>query len=1532
MQKVASKALGVLLVLCMLLGLFPAAAMAADAPSDISGHWAQRQLQSFVDDGYLEGYEDGTYRPNDKATRAEFSALMNRVAGLTQESADIQKFEDVSANRWYYADLAKGLAAGYLAGTTPTTMEPNASATREQAFAMLARLLKMTDGDTAVLARFSDGGSVSRYARGCIAALVSAGIVSGYPDGTLLPQGTLTRAEAVMILYNCKSLLQGEEPPSGLKDGVYTGTGTGYGGELTVTVTVSGGRITAIEIGENKETEIYLNSAKAVIDQIIANQGTDGVDAVSGATYSSYGIINAVKDALKDAASQTAETIEVTSWKEFVDALASAKDGDTVKLTEDITNAGDVIDATSSATPGVAKVNRSITIDGNQHSITKGDDTAFCFEIGESASHGGPADSEGGRGESGGKGGNAASNGRAKGDVEGEQGSGSADSKVTVTIKALTIDGASYEKKMGGAMYTQEGAVLNLESVTFRNCAAENTGMFTNGGGALYVGGGTTVTASNCTFVNNRVGTDDKLNGRGGAVYAVFGSTVVLDGCTFSENQADYGGAVAAMGTNVSLTVKNCTFEGSNNATYGGNDIYIFDGYTYVKKGQALDSAVTAEIIGNTYKGVESDDYTSYRVVRGSVLGDITDTTSMGRDSSVAPEVEEGVIDPETTTVTKTGCKGAGGVFTAGWALTFAPTAYDRNETPVEAVNGASAYTYLLMNIPYADFYAAEVENDVAVDAVSSATKAKTMSGSLVAGSYHVNADGSDITGIIYPVAVPADADLSACKQITDADSLEITVTNRGQTTTTVYEGKDALFGNPSYSYYVLTEAPSNYKILSVGADGAFSFSKAQGVVTKTSDVTASFMTESSYGDFQLNLVGFDAVSEDTVYGVFLTAADGSGYGLRHLENVWLKTQLAWATGFTTAVHGSPTSSEHYVSMMGKTITSVTYITSSGIYEIPVEIYVPVKFANDLAVVDAAVMAKSTSVSVTLPEAFEPSLTVLDASGNDVTESYGFALDAGKLTWKTEPLPAVYTVNISDAKGVYLAVSATCTLSSNVVPAAYNAETRSLVAADGSSAEAFANYLSALKEIKVNGVSNKVEVPGRHGTTITYTTVVNKDGTIALDGGMFTEMEAGKQYEVVATATAYTEPLTFTVTIPETLYGTATLTFAEFYSGDVSSTDGYGVDGVSSATVGKYNSFNGNMDTNYTEDKTEGYNIYGVKNVNVAVSANDFDAFKALENDFAYTGITAPSQYKTVTAVENGKAVYSATAFNKVATVTDATATLKTGSTWGDYEIDVTETSTKYIRNNRSDEGWAVNANIQGIILETEAGYKVGMEYLQSIWVQPWEVSFNVSADSAQNAHIAKWDNIAELSKLVGQKVTSITYIMPDGVYVYTFDGIYIKPVYAGENTIQASFTEGSAEVAISGVPTDLENVTVTISYGAGRQSKTVANAAAIVDGKVTMTEAYDSTQTYAVKVSSSNYADIVVALSMTAQQRAQIEALVAQAAALFESNEAAKNDSGLNEHYEEALELLADENATASEAAELISELTGHLSVYVAL
>ena len=141
-----------------------------------------------------------------------------------------------------------------------------------------------------------------------------------------------------------------------------------------------------------------------------------------------------------------------------------------------------------------------------------------------------------------------------------------------------------------------------------------------------------------------------------------------------------------------------------------------------------------------------------------------------------------------------------------------------------------SQYTYVLMNIPYGEFYKAELgENAAAVDAVSSATMNKTRSG-LAAGSYHVNSDGTDITGVIYPVRVKT-SDLAGLTQVTDSSSVSITTTLKGKTSTTDYTGKDALFESASYSYYALSSTPSFYKEATL-SDGKWTFGKATGAAS----------------------------------------------------------------------------------------------------------------------------------------------------------------------------------------------------------------------------------------------------------------------------------------------------------------------------------------------------------------------------------------------------------------------------------------------------------------------------------------------------------------------------------------------------------------------------------------------------------------------------------------------------------------------------------------------------------------------------
>ena len=236
-----------------------------------------------------------------------------------------------------------------------------------------------------------------------------------------------------------------------------------------------------------------------------------------------------------------------------------------------------------------------------------------------------------------------------------------------------------------------------------------------------------------------------------------------------------------------------------------------------------------------------------------------------------------------------------------------------------------SGEAYVLMNIPYDDFYKAELKNnDVKVDAFTSATLNKSRTSGMMNGNsaYHVDPNGTDVTGVTFPVKVSDISVLKDQKKVTDADSVTITVTNKGKTSSNTYTGKDSLIENASYSYYVLSEVPGYYKELTVNTDGSFAFSDVKGAAEKTVETTAELKLQSKYGDYQLDInnEAFSSLidaNSDKIYGATVNTTDGTEYGMRHLENIWKGHKLAWCTGFTTSVHNCRTSSVHYKSMMG---------------------------------------------------------------------------------------------------------------------------------------------------------------------------------------------------------------------------------------------------------------------------------------------------------------------------------------------------------------------------------------------------------------------------------------------------------------------------------------------------------------------------------------------------------------------------------------------------------------------------------------
>ena len=512
---------------------------------------------------------------------------------------------------------------------------------------------------------------------------------------------------------------------------------------------------------------------------------------------------------------------------------------------------------------------------------------------------------------------------------------------------------------------------------------------------------------------------------------------------------------------------------------------------------------------------------------------------ALNKDDYTAESWEKSAIETERGEAKDLLAKEDLGESEASEQITHLQTAID---ALVKAEKAApEAGSYILMNIPYSEFYAAETpNNNTSVDVFTSATKNKTRTASLAGGSYHVNADGSDITGITFPVKVSESAaqnlDWSALTKVADSSSVEISVTNRGQSSTTTYTGKDALFESATHSFYQLGSdaAPTNYKELTVDENGNFQFSAVRGAEAKTvEDKDAEFTTESKYGDYELDLSNSlrdgegAALNGATVYGVVVNTTDGTGYGMRHLENIWRTVELSWCTGFTDAVHGCPTSSEHYKSMMGKTIESITYYTSNGtvIVKTPGEdgkgIYVPVKVSAD----EASVSANDTSAdetdptvlaNVTLPEGFDPAYKI---DGNEVTPQQATRSTAASVTLPAEGLSVGrHTLTVSDKAGKYADISTTFVMSTENAVAKY--ENGAVVAArEGADISA---YLKGVTSVSVNGKA--YQATGRGAVKVLSVADDSKSATVnaaAVDGQKNKVFNGYGTYKVTVSVTGY---------------------------------------------------------------------------------------------------------------------------------------------------------------------------------------------------------------------------------------------------------------------------------------------------------------------------------------------------------------------------------------------------------------------------
>ncbi|MBR5307910.1 MAG: S-layer homology domain-containing protein [Clostridia bacterium] len=159
--------------------------------------FSKERLNPTLHDGIINGYPDGTFKPEGNITRAEAASLVLRVSGLTVKKESSEIFPDVKSGAWYY-DTVNTLALSGVIDATEKSFRPDEKATRAELTDMVYRLgIKASD----VLGSFSDLYTDHKY-YDSVRKAAGAGIIGGYGDGTFRPDAPVTRAEAAKIISN----------------------------------------------------------------------------------------------------------------------------------------------------------------------------------------------------------------------------------------------------------------------------------------------------------------------------------------------------------------------------------------------------------------------------------------------------------------------------------------------------------------------------------------------------------------------------------------------------------------------------------------------------------------------------------------------------------------------------------------------------------------------------------------------------------------------------------------------------------------------------------------------------------------------------------------------------------------------------------------------------------------------------------------------------------------------------------------------------------------------------------------------------------------------------------------------------------------------------------------------------------------------------------------------------------------------------------------------------------------------------------
>ena len=178
----------------------PANAGGSSQFADVRGHWAQGYINALAKRNIISGFPGGTFHPDDPVTRVQFAAIINNAFAPAAKKAT--SFKDINSRFWGYTAIEAAASGGFMRGYPDSNFRPNQVIPRVEALAALSSGLNFKAGSTSVLTKYQDAAQIPSWAKTAIAAATQRKIVVNYPTpGQLNPTKAATRADVAAFVY-----------------------------------------------------------------------------------------------------------------------------------------------------------------------------------------------------------------------------------------------------------------------------------------------------------------------------------------------------------------------------------------------------------------------------------------------------------------------------------------------------------------------------------------------------------------------------------------------------------------------------------------------------------------------------------------------------------------------------------------------------------------------------------------------------------------------------------------------------------------------------------------------------------------------------------------------------------------------------------------------------------------------------------------------------------------------------------------------------------------------------------------------------------------------------------------------------------------------------------------------------------------------------------------------------------------------------------------------------------------------------------